>query len=153
MAHKSAYNPRPRTHPRRTLFMRKLTLFFAFVLSTTMAGWGQIPEMVNDSALAGASSLAFHATPHDLTNGQGHSRFGIFGIDASPNFNDHFFADGFDNNGNPNRHWYTNTVGNPPQMGGTTIINSPLQPVNVELDDVNGNVVGINGHALISSAL
>ena len=25
-----------------------------------------------------------------------------------PNFNDHFFADGFDSNGNLNRHWYTN---------------------------------------------
>ena len=130
--------------------MRKLTLCFAFVLSTTMAGWGQTPEMVDDSALAAASSLAFHATPHDLTNGQGHSRFGIFGIDSIPNFNDHFFADGFDAGGNPNRHWYTNTVGNPPQMGGTTIINSPLQPVNVELDDVNGNLQFVNGEPLIS---
>jgi len=39
-----------------------------------MAGWGQTPEMVNDSALAAPSRLAFHATPHDLTNRQGHSQ-------------------------------------------------------------------------------
>jgi len=113
---------------------------------------GQIPGMVDDSALATAGNIPFHATPHDLTNGQAHSRFGIFGIDSIPNFNDHFFADGFDGSGNPNKHWYTNTVGNPPQMGGTTIINSPLQPVNVELDDVNGNPVFIAGHQLISLA-
>src|SRR5215470_12756544 len=152
MAHKSAYNPRHVHTQGGTLFMRKLTLCFAFVLSTTMAGWGQIPEIVNDSALAAASSLAFHPTPHDLTNGQAHSRFGIFGIDSIPNFNDHFFADGFDGSGNPNRHWYTNTVGNPPQMGRTTLIGAPVQPVDVELDDANGNLMVVNGHPMISSA-
>jgi hypothetical protein len=87
-----------------------------------------------------------------LTNGQAHSRFGIFGIDSIPNFNDHFFADGSDFNGNPNRHWYTNIVGNPPQMGRTTVINAPIQPVNVELDDKNGNLRIVNGQPLISDA-
>jgi hypothetical protein len=37
-------------------------------------------------------------------------------------------------------------------MGRTTIINSPLQPVNVELDDVNGNLQFVNGNPLISPA-
>ena len=127
-------------------------LSLAFAVSTAMTGLGQIPDMVDDSALAASGVLPFHATPHDLTNGQAHSRFGIFGIDSIPNFNDQFFADGFDARGNPNRHWYTNTVGNPPQMGGTTIINSPLQPVNVELDDANGNPRFILGNPLISLA-
>lgn len=115
-------------------------------------GFAQDIDMVDPSVLANAGSLAFHPTPHDLTNGQAHSRFGIFGIDSIPNFNDHFFADGFDFNGNPNRHWYTNTVGNPPQMGGTTVINAPLQPVNVELDDANGNPRFVGGHQLLSLA-
>jgi hypothetical protein len=108
--------------------------------------------MVDPSFLANASSKAFHPKPHDLTNGQAHSRFGINGIDSIPNFNDHYFADGFDFVGNPNRHWYTNTVGNPPQMGGTTLIGAPLQPVNVELDDANGNLRVVGGHPLISDA-
>ena len=86
--------------------------------------------MVDPSALAGASSIPFHPDPHDLTNGQAHSRFGIFGIDSIPNFHDHFFADGFDASDNPNRHWYTNTIGNPPQMGGTTTIHAPVVPIN-----------------------
>ena len=119
----------------------------------SIAGFGQNPDqLADDSALAAAGSKHFHATPHDLTNGQSHSRFGIFGIDSLPNFNLHYFVNGYDSNGNPNREWYTNTVGNPPQMGGTTVINAPLQPVNVELDDKDGNPRFINGHQLISDA-
>src|SRR5215472_8654202 len=96
--------------------------------------------------------IRFHASPHDLRNGNAHSRFGIFGIDSIPNFNGQFFADGFDFVGNPNRHWYTNTVGNPPQMGGTTVINAPIQAINVELDDADGNPVFFNGHPLTLDA-
>jgi hypothetical protein len=116
------------------------------------AGLAQEVDMVDPSFLANASSKAFHPQPHDLTNGQAHSRFGIYGIDSIPNFNGQFFADGFDFNGNPNRHWYTNTVGNPPQMGGTTLINAPVQPVSIELDDKNGNLRIVGGHPLISDA-
>jgi hypothetical protein len=123
-------------------------VFMGCVAST---GFAQEVDVVDPSFLANASSIAFHATPHDLTNGQAHSRFGIHGIDSLLNFNNHF-ADGFDANGNPNRHWYTNTVGNPPQMGGTTLINAPLQPVNVELDDANGHLRFVGGHPLISDA-
>ena len=54
-------------------------------------------------------------TPHAHLNGQAHARHGIPFIDSLVNWNDQFFADGFDSHGNPNRHWYTNTVGNPPQ--------------------------------------
>jgi hypothetical protein len=86
------------------------------------------------------SSIVFHPELHDLTNGQAHSGFGIHGIDSIVNFNDHFFADGFAFNGNPNRQWYINTVGNPPQMGGTTVINVPIQSVSIELDDANGTL-------------
>jgi hypothetical protein len=124
-------------------------VFMGCVAST---GFAQDPDMVDPSVLANANSKVFHSAPHDLTNGQAHSRFGIFGIDSIPNFNQHFFADGFDFNGNPNRHWYTNTVGKPPQMGDTTLINAPIQPVDVELDDVNGNLRFVGGHPLISQA-
>src|SRR6266404_5305089 len=127
--------------------MQTITLGIA-VLFIANAGFSQDPDMVDASVLASATSRPFHPTPHDLTNGQAHSRFGIFGIDSIPNWNDHFFANGFDFNGNPNRHWYTNTVGNPPQMGRTTVINAPIQPVNIELDDKNGNPRSVNGHLL-----
>ena len=120
------------------------------VLSLTAYGFAQVPGKADRSVLAHARNLHFHQTPHDITNGRAHARFGITGINSIPNFNGQFFADGLDANGNPNRHWYTNTVGNPPQMGRTTTINAPIQPINVELDDVNGNLVSFAGNPLIS---
>ena len=134
--------------------MRAATLCFALLFTGIATGIGlaQEVDMVDPFFLTNAPSIPFHPKPHDLTNGQAHSRFGIFGIDSIPNFNDHFFSDGFDFNGNPNRHWYTNTVGNPPQMGRTTLITAPIQPVDVELDDVNGNLRFVNGQPLISHA-
>lgn len=107
---------------------------------------------IDQSALPHARIRTFHPTPHDLNNGTAHKRFGIAGIDSIPNFNGQFFAAGVDSNGNPNRHWYTNTVGNPPQMGGTTTIGAPIQPLNIELDDANGNLRYVNGQPLISKA-
>jgi hypothetical protein len=133
--------------------MRTPLLSLALLFGAAFTGFGQEPDMIDDSALAAAGNKLLRVTPHDLANGQAHSRFGIFGIDSIPNFNDHYFADGFDANGNPNRHWYTNTIGNPPQMGGTTTIKAPLQPVNVALDDASGNPRFVGGHPLLSSVV
>ena len=134
--------------------MRPITivLYLLTLMCTTGIAFAQDVDMVSRSFLKNASGKVFHAKPHDLTNGQAHSRFGIHGIDSIPNFNGHFFADGFDFNGNPNRHWYTNTVGNPPQMGRTTFINGPIQAVSIELDDANGNLRHVGGQPLISDA-
>jgi ABC-type sugar transport system ATPase subunit len=85
-------------------------------------------------------------------NGQGHARFGIPLIDSLVNFNDHYFAGGFDSNGNPVREWYTNTVGNPPQMHGTTTINAPVVPVSLDLRNFDGSPRFANGHRLFSDA-
>ena len=120
-----------------------------FFLAITANGFAQ-PGRVDRSVLAHVRDLHFFQTPHDLTNGRAHARFGIPLINSVPNFNGHFFADGFDAVGNPNRHWYTNTLGNPPRMGGTTTISAPIQPVNVELDDANGHLVHFLGNPLIS---
>ena len=122
----------------------------ALVLSIAVIGFAQAPDRVDPSVLAHARNLHFHQTPHDLTNGRAHARFGIPEINSVPNFNGQFFADGFDAAGNANRHWYTNTIGNPPKMGGTTTLGAPIQPVNVELDDANGNLRFDGGQPLIS---
>ena len=121
------------------------------VLSITTNGFAQATGNVDLSVLAEVRNLHFQQTPHDLTNGRAHARFGIPSINSVPNFNGQFFQDGFDAVGNPNKHWYTNTLGNPPHMGGTTTINAPIQPVNVELDDANGNLAFFHGNPLIST--
>lgn len=129
-----------------------LTIVLLAASTALIAQQAATPGLTDRSALASATVKHFHATPHDLTNGNAHSRFGIHGIDSIPNFNGQFFANGIDEFGNPNRHWYTNTVGNPPQMGGTTWIGAPIQPINIELDDVNGNLLVIGGQPMISLA-
>src|ERR1700686_4706407 len=91
----------------RLLKFPLLALFLLAALTAVLAQQAA-PGLADRSALANATVKTFHATPHDLTNGKAHSRFGIHGIDSIPNFNGQFFANGIDNNGNPNRHWYTN---------------------------------------------
>jgi hypothetical protein len=83
--------------------------------------------------------------------GQAHARQGLFGLDTLLNWNDHYFAEGVDTNRNPNREWFTNTVGNPPQNHGTTLINAPIVPVIVDLRNADGSPRFVNGQPLVSS--
>jgi hypothetical protein len=108
-------------------------------------------QLPSDSNLLNAGTKSKALTPHAHLNGQAHARFGVPNIDSLVNWNDHYFADGYDSAGNSNRHWYTNTVGNPPQHKGTTTINAPIVPVIMDLRDSAGNPRFVNGHPLVSS--
>jgi hypothetical protein len=101
---------------------------------------------------AGAKANSTAIAPVAHTNGQAHARFGIFGIDSVPSWNDHFFAPGVDSNGIANNDWYTNTVGNPPNMHGTTVINAPVIPVKLDLRNADGTPRSINGQPLVYDA-
>ena len=103
---------------------------------------------ISDLQTAGKKSTT--VPPHGHLNGQAHARFGIPDIDSLVNFNGHYFADGFDGDGNPRREWYFNTIGNPPQLGGTTTINAPIVPVIMDLRDKNGAPRFVGGKPLVS---
>lgn len=137
--------------------MNKRMLFLLLMVValglTVIFAQGQValePDQVSPDFLSNAHPKSAQVTPRGHLNGQDHARFGIPDVDSISNFNRHFFADGFDTNGNPNRHWYTNTVGNPPQMGGTTSFNAPIVPVSLDLLDFDGSVRVVNGHPLHS---
>ena len=121
-----------------------------FVLAIAIPASAQESDQVTAAALAGARGHSTVVTPHAHLNGQGHARHGVFGVDSLPNFNGHFFTPGFDPAGNPNSHWYYNTVGNPPNMHGTTTINAPIVPVIMDLRNADGTPRFVNGHRLIS---
>jgi hypothetical protein len=106
------------------------------------------PDYLASSNAHGKSKVV---TPHAHLNGQAHARHGIPNIDSLLNFNGHYFADGFDSNGNPNNHWYFNTVGNPPNKHGSTTFDAPIVPVTVDLRNADGSPRFVNGHRLISS--
>lgn len=123
-------------------------LLLVCALATSFAQ--EIDAISSDDVLASSHPKTTAMAPRGHQNGQAHARFGIFGIDSLVNFNGHYFVDGFDPNGNPNRHWYFNTVGNPPQLGGSTLINAPVVPVSVDLRDANGNPRFVGGNRLMS---
>lgn len=132
---------------------RKLCLCYAIIalgLTCTFAA-AQAPfepDQLPPNFLSSAHQNSLQVTPRGHLNGQAHARFGIPDADTLVNFNGQFFTDGFDANGNPNRHWFTNTVGNPPQMGRTTTVQAPIVPVSVDLLDTNGQVRVVNGKPL-----
>ena len=122
-----------------------------FALAGTRVAMAQEPDQVTASVLADATTHSSVVTPHAHQNGQAHARHGIPNIDSLVNFNGHFFADGFTFDGTPNNHWYFNTVGNPPQMHGTTTtLNAPVVPVTLDLRNADGTPRFVNGQPLIS---
>src|SRR5690349_17030464 len=84
--------------------------------------------------------------PHvHFANGQAHARQGVPFIDSLVNWNDHYFAPGYLSDGSSNNHWYTNVVGNPPNNHGTTYINAPIIPVDIDLRNSDGSIRYLNG--------
>jgi hypothetical protein len=103
------------------------------------AGGGLPSNQLSLSSIKGLHRMDPNFIPPSLRNGQGHARFGVTDVDSVPNFNTHFMLPGFDPFGNPNKTWYVNTVGNPPQLGGTTTFNAPVFPLTMELMNVDGH--------------
>jgi len=132
------------------LQISNLYLSYALVLCLTGTALAVEPDETTTSDLSNFAAKSKALAPRGHLNGQGHARFGIPNIDSLVNWNDHYFAPGFDSNGLPNRHWYTNTVGNPPQMGGTTNIYAPVVPVSIQLLNFDGTPRFVNGHLLYS---
>ncbi|HZU13255.1 MAG TPA: hypothetical protein VFB58_10490 [Chloroflexota bacterium] len=62
-------------------------------------------------------------------------------LDSIPSFTQLYFKQGFDGYGNATNTWYTNSVGNAPNLGGTTTIDAPVVPVTLNLLDPSGNVL------------
>jgi hypothetical protein len=104
-----------------------------------MAVQAQDSDAITAKQLAGAKLKFTHVGPPTSKNGMAHSRFGVVDIDSVPSFNGQYFTPGEDANGNPQKHWYFNTLGNPPQMGGTTTLNAPIVPVSLDLRNADGS--------------
>jgi hypothetical protein len=65
---------------------------------------------------------------------------GLAGVDSVVNWSDQFTAPGFDFDDNPQSVWPYTMVGNPPESGSQTSINSPVVPVTVDLLGPAGSV-------------
>ena len=139
--------------PARKMYACKLfqmlVLVFLVVLASAFSLRAQDDDAISATAVAGMGLKFTHVGPPTAKNGMAHARFGIPNIDSVVNFSGQYFAAGQDSNGNPQQHWYFNTLGNPPQMGGTTTVNAPIVPVSLDLRNADGSprfvkVVGPN---------
>jgi hypothetical protein len=60
------------------------------------------------------------------------------GIDTLVNFTGHFDAQGVYADGSAHHIWEYSMVGNPPEKGGTTVVNAPVVPVSLQLLNADG---------------
>lgn len=129
--------------PARKIYVSKLfrmlLVVCLVVLATTVSVRAQDDDAISATAVAGMHLKFTHVGPPTAKNGMAHARFGIPNIDSVVNFNGQYFTAGQDSNGNPQKHWYFNTLGNPPQQGGTTTINAPIVPVSLDLRNADGS--------------
>lgn len=116
-----------------------LILAVAVTCAASTRAQVQDDDVISPAQLAGMGVKFAHVGPPTAKNGMAHARFGIPNVDSVPNFNGQFFTPGQDPNGNPQNRWFFNTLGNPPQMGGTTTINAPIIPVSIDLRNADGS--------------
>jgi hypothetical protein len=75
---------------------------------------------------------------------------GIPGLDSVPNFSGQYSTPGFGPTGKPQSNWIFNTLGNPPENGGTTTLHAPIVPVSLDFRNADGSerfVRVVNGRA------
>ena len=132
-------------------FVRILSIVLLFGLGTAYTCFAQQnDDQLSASFLANAGHKSVMMAPRGHRNGQAHTN-GIADIDSLVNFNNHFNADGVDQNGNAQIIWYYNMVGTAPQHHGTTTFNAPIVPVTLDLRNFDGSPRFVNGQPLISS--
>jgi len=123
-------------------------LLLMFELVSPIGVLAQEADEVSPDAISNAHSMHPTTAPRGHQNGQDHARFGLAGIDSVANWNKHFITGGIDPNGNPQHIWYYSMVGNPPELGGTTVFNAPIVPVSLDLRNADGTPRFVNGQRL-----
>ena len=123
-------------------------LLLIFALAMPVGVFAQEADEVSPNAVSNAHSMHPTTPPRGHQNGQDHARFGLAGIDSVANWNKHFITGGIDPNGNPQHIWYYSMVGNPPELGNTTVFNAPIVPVSLDLRNADGSPRFVNGHRL-----
>src|ERR1700741_2236308 len=130
---------------------KQLSAVLLFGLAASFACYAQQDDdQVPINFLSHASHKSIQMAPRGHRNGQAHTN-GIPNIDSLVNFNNHFQAQGVDQNGNSQVIWYYNMVGTAPEHHGTTTFNAPIVPVTLDLRNVDGSPRFVNGKPLISS--
>jgi hypothetical protein len=134
--------------------MTSMTAALAAALVATSA-FALENDQLDPGGLAGKrpmSSASINSRGFRSRLGQGHTNSGTQFLDTIQNWNGHFSANGTDQTGAPQVIWYYNMIGNRPELGGTTTLNAPVIPVDVDLRNFDGSPRFVKGHRLYSPA-
>lgn len=134
------------------IWVRMGLLVCAGALIGTTAG-AQDPDQITAAAVAGKSLKYTKIKPKATgqTPTAQASLPGIPGVDTVLNFSGAYSVAGIGPTGLPQSNWLFNTLGNPPENGGTTTINAPFVPVSLDLRNADGSprfVRVVNGRAI-----
>lgn len=92
------------------------------------ANFAQGLHVIHGNNSANAHKQGNIPTPHGFP----------LGVDTLVNFTDHFESQGVLFDGSAHHIWEYSIVGNPPNKGGTTVINAPVIPVSLDLRNADG---------------
>ena len=135
----------------------------AALLSLALPGFVRAQSMQDDQV---PISFTLNANPHSLSAGSNatgggvlgrRSSGGALGIDSVVNWSSYFYLPGLDGNGFTQFTWQYTMVGNAPfgqenNSEGTTWINAPVIPVNLDLRNFDGSPRFVGGQRLYSDA-
>ena len=118
--------------------VRGLSLLWMVLFATSALFAQDSSHQLPENFLANAHAKFLSLPPH--VNRDARNTNGTPGVDSLTNWNGSYQAPGFDPSGKYRHTWYYNMVGNPPQRGGTTTINAPVVPVELQLLNADGSV-------------
>jgi hypothetical protein len=134
----------------------------AALFSLALPGFVRAQSMQDDQV---PISFTLNANPHSLSAGSNatgggvlgrRSSGGALGIDSVANWSSYFYIPGFDGNGFTQFTWQYTMVGKAPfgqdSSEGTTWINAPVIPVNLDLRNFDGSPRFVGGQRLYSDA-
>lgn len=121
--------------------MKKFVPWFVLFALFSVTAFAQDDDALPANSLATAHVMhANHAgglhgkgnipTPHGFPQG----------VDTLVNFTHHFESQGVYFDGSAHHIWEYSMVGNPPELGGTTIFNAPVVPVSMDLRNADGSI-------------
>lgn len=121
--------------------MRKLALFFCFTALCSFSALAQTRGQVPKSFMKGKHVIHVHPAAGALRGKGNMPNKNSFpaGIDTIVNFTGQFEAPGIYLDGSSRNVWQYSMVGNPPERGGTTVINAPVIPVTVDMRNSDGS--------------
>ena len=127
--------------------MRPFVARFTFLCLMALAvclpisgAWAQDSHINSDLSNSNVQVQSPKIAPHVTGTGANETSSASSRIDSIPSFHGSFTVEGADPTGTPRKTWNYTMAGAAPQQGGTTLIDTSVIPVSLDLLDSDGSV-------------